>query len=119
MIRKSWIWVALLVLMVGYLAPSNPSEASRFCSVNTGLPSGAEKNEILRMETDCFKLYNRAIKMRSFDFWVEAKYSNRLALAGAEFDVPALLGDSGGKSLVRLTIVRMSLGCLIWNHLRP
>jgi hypothetical protein len=92
---------------------------SRFCSLNTGLPSSAEKNEILRREGDCFKLYDRDIKMRSFDFWTEKQYSNRLALAGAEYDVPALLENSAEKSLVRLTLGRISLGYLLWRNLRP
>lgn len=92
---------------------------SRFCSHNTGLPSGAEKNEILRRQGDCFKLYNRDIKMRSFDFWAESRYSNRLVLAGVEYALSALPGNSTEKSLIRLTAGRIRLGHHIWRSALP
>jgi len=89
---------------------------SRFCSVNTGLPSGTEKNEVLRREGDCFRLDNRNIKMHSFDFWAERKYSNTLVLADAVYNIPDLLGESAAKSLVRLSIGKTSLAGLLWSN---
>lgn len=90
---------------------------TKFCSLNTGLPTGAEKGETLRREGGCFKLDNRNIKMHSFDFWAERKYSNTLSLADAVYNVPALLGKSSEKSLVRLSIARISLGKVLWSNL--
>lgn len=90
---------------------------SRFCSLNTGLPSVTEKDEKLRREGDCFRLDNRNIKMHSFDFWAERKYSNKLYLADAVYNIPALLGGSSEKSVVRLRIAKISLGRILWCNL--
>lgn len=91
---------------------------TRFQSSNTGLPSCREESEVLRRDELGFVLDNRDIKMHSFDFWSEAKYSNKLALAEAVYDIPALTGTSSGRSLVRLGVYRTSLGRLLWDFLR-
>lgn len=121
----SYIHSSELSTVTDYFQATGESEIvlyeSRFCSLNTGLPSCIEKDEKLSREGVCFKLDNRNIKMHSFDFWVEKNYSNKLALADAVYNIPALLEESSNKSLnkslVRLSIQKISLGSALWRKL--